>query len=794
MSRKTREKKGLKAKRYNKVTLSSLSDSVTNKEKIDISNQEVINASKITIIKRDGRKEPFSVKKLDKVLMWATDNSVYLVEELIRDTEIKLHKEIKITDMYRQLVITAVNKISMLNPVWEMVAAKLQLLEYYKETYNIADHKTYPSLLDILDKGVEYKIYDKKSVTSFSIDELIELNNAIKPERDLIFNYKGLVTFFDKYCLNYTKTKKLELPQISYMRVAMALMINEDDRIEKTIELYEALSTHQYTVATPIMLNALTPGQQLSSCVLNTVQDDSHSILDTGKNLGIYSKYKGGTALDISTLRAGGSYIEGTQGYSSGPIAFMKYFESIMKAWNQGGKRPGALAIYFSWWHLDVDNLLSLKSNGGTDENRARGLQYALKVNQLFIDAIQNEEDIYLFDPKDTPDLIGVYGKEFEERYYHYVNKTSIRKKKVNARELWEKTIKERSETGNIYLFHEENVNEASLLNRYIGSSNLCCEITLPSRASSNIDEELYTMENGEKRIVKRYTAGEIALCNLSSVNLERWFYMDEEQKWKLIRTLVRALDNTVDLANYPVKEGKNSNLMYRYLGIGVLNYTNYLALHKIVIDTQAALEETDKLFDDLSYMIITVSQELAVEKGRFEKFYETEWSKGILPIDRANSNAEKLTKYKYNTKRWDELRKKIVQNGLRNAQLMAIAPTATSGKACNAIESTEPIADFFYKEEGTITIPTLVPNFRLNNQHYKKNFDCDQYSLVENAAVRQKWLDQSQSVNIYIKKPDSLLEMTNLHLYGFQIGLKTFYYLKQQKDGADDEICESCS
>lgn len=784
----------LKAKRYNTVSLVDLKTAVKNKEDIAISNHDEMAANKITIIKRDGRKEPFQPKKLDLVCMWATDNDRNMADELIRDTEIKLHKEIKIQDMYQQLIITAVNKISMLFPKWEMVAAKLQLLVYYKETYNISDHKTYPSLLDILNKGVEQKIYDKKSVMSFEIDELVELNEAIVPERDLLFNYKGLVTFFDKYCLNYSKTKKLELPQISYMRVAMALMINEEDRIKKTIELYNAISKHEYTVATPIMLNALTPGQQLSSCVLNTLSDDSHNILDTGKNLGIYSKFKGGTSLDITAMRASGSYIEGTQGYSSGPVRFMKFYESIMKAWNQGGKRPGALAIYFSWWHMDVTDILSLKSNGGTDENRARGLQYAIKMNQRFLDAVLANEEIYLFDPKDTPKLVGVYGEEFDKIYDEYVNKSSIRKKKVSAKELWYKIMKERSETGNVYLYHEENVNSTSMLNRYIGSSNLCTEITLPSRPSNMINEELVTMEDGKKRIVKRYTAGEIALCNLSSVNLERWFYMTEDEKWQLIRTLVRALDNTVDVANYPVKEGKNSNMMYRYLGIGVLNFTNYLALNKIVIDTQEALEETDKLFDELSYMIISVSVELAKEKGRFEKFYETDWAKGILPIDKANKEAANLTEYQPDMNKWRALSEDIMKFGIRNAQLMAIAPTATSGKAVNSVESTEPIHMFFYKEEGTIIVPTIVPNFRKNNSYYKRNFDCDQYALIEGAAVRQKWLDQSQSVNMYIRKPDSLEELTDIHMYAFHLGMKTLYYLKQEKESDNSYVCESCT
>ena len=785
--------KNKKATRYIKTSLVNLANAAESKEKIDISNNSSMKANRITIIKRDGRKQPFSAEKIRKVCLWACDGNEVFADELIRDTEIKLHKEIHIRDMFQQLIITAVNKISMLYPVWEDFAAKLELMKIYKETYYISKAEEYPHMIDILNKGVEHKIYDKQTISLYTDEELQIINDAIKPERDLLFNYKGLVTFFDKYCLNYTKTKKLELPQHAYMRVALSLMVQEEDRVQRVIELYDAISQHQYTVATPIILNSLTPGQQLSSCVLSTLNDDTHSILDTGKNLGIYSKFKGGNALDISAIRAKGGYIEGTQGYSSGPVPFMKYFESIMKAWNQGGKRPGALAIYFNWWHLDAFDILSLKSNGGTDENRARGLQYAIKLNDYFLDAVKYNKDVVLIDPKDATSLLNTYGEEFNQTYEHYINKTNVRTKIVNARELWQKIMKERSETGNIYLFHEENINDTTMLNRYIGSSNLCTEIVLPSRASTPIDEEIYTLEDGEKRISKRYTAGEIALCNLSSINLERWHYMNEDEKMQLVRTCVRALDNTVDVANYPVKEGKNSNMMYRYLGIGVLNYTNYLALNEITIDTQEAAEETDKLFDDLSYKIITASMELAIEKGKFPKFYETEWAKGILPIHKANKNAFTLTSYEPDMDKWNELAEKVQRFGIRNAQLMAIAPTATSGKAINSIESTEPMHDLFYKEEGTITVPTVVPNFRKNNRYYKRAFECDQFALVKNAAVRQKWIDQAQSVNVYIGRPDSLLELTKLHMYGFHYGMKTFYYLKQQKEG-DTYVCESCT
>lgn len=781
-----------KATRYNKLSLNKLTSAVEGNKKLDISNNDNMEASKITIIKRNGSKEPFMPDKLKRVCMWATGELEAFADELIRDTEIKLHKEIKIQDMYNQLIITAVNKISMLYPIWEDIAARLELVKIYKETAGISHSDEYPHLKDTLQKGIQHKIYDRKTVSLYSTEEIEQLNNAIKPERDLLFNYKGIVVFNDKYCLNYSKTKKLELPQHAYMRVAIALNVDEKDRVTRTIETYDALSSHDYTAATPIMMNTLTPGQQLSSCVLNTVGDDSHSILDTGKNLGIYSKFKGGTALDISSLRAKGSYIEGAQGYSSGPVPFMKYYESIMKGWNQGGKRPGSCAVYFDWWHLNVYDILSLKSNGGTEENRARGLQYAIKFHQYFLDAVIADEDIHLFDPKDVEDLVGKVGDEFNTLYDSYKEK-NIKKKVIKARELWYFILKMRSETGNIYMMHYENANN-TLLNRYIGSSNLCTEILLPSRESKPLSEEIVTFQStGKTKIVKEYTAGEIALCNLSSVNLARWIEMDDAQKDKLIRTVVRTLDNTIDLAFYPVMEGEYSNKLYRYLGIGVLNYTNYLALNGIVIDTQEAHEETAKLFDDLSYRLISASCDLAIEKGKFPRFHETQWAEGILPIHKANKKALALTEYQPDMDKWDALSERIKIHGIRNAQIMAIAPTATSGRAINATESTEPIPELFYKDEGTITIPTLAPNFRKNNKYYKKAFECNQFALMRNAAIRQIYIDQAQSVNMYISRPDSFKEMTLLHLYYFDLGGKTLYYLKQQKD-TEEEICESCT
>jgi ribonucleoside-diphosphate reductase alpha chain len=775
------------------LDLTKLENAIKTKEEIHLTKNDTIKASKLTIIKRDGSKEPYNVKKIRKVVSWATENKDVFTDELLKDTEIKLYEEIKITDLYDELIKTAINKISLLYPQWEYITAKLYLLKLYKETWN-AGKEFYPDFLEYINKGLQYHVFDKETINSYTEDELIKIGNMIVRERDYLFTWKALLTFSEKYCLKYSKTKRLELPQHTYMRVAMSLCVNEKNRLDRIKETYDLLSQHKYTVGTPIIINALTPKQNLSSCVLSKIGDDTHSIMDTIKNLAVYSKHRGGTACDITDLRSRGAVIKGTNGISSGPVPFIKVLESTMKAWNQSSIRPGACCVYFPWWHLDVFDLVVLKSNGGTDENRARGLKYSIKVNEYFLNKVVLDEEITLFDPNEVPQLKGVVGEQFDKAYQEYEGKTNIKKRVVSARELWYAILKERVEHGNLYLFHEENTNKTSMLNRYINSSNLCMEIALPSRASEQTEETFIIKETGEKEIVKKYKSGEIALCNLASINLVEYFAIkDENERFNMIYNVVRMMDNTIDVANYPVKEAAITNKEYRYLGIGVSNFANELANRKIVIDSEEALYETHKIFDELSYNCIKASVELAKERGRYEKFEESKWADGVLPIDIANENAISIVPYKINKKKWNALRKDIQLFGIRNAALMAIAPTATSGKAINATESIEPIQMLFYREEGTFSANTIVPNFRKNNKYYKTAFDCDTEKLIELAAIRQIYLDQSQSVNLYFANPDSAMELTKHHLKAFNLGVKTLYYMKSMKD-SDEYVCESCT
>ena len=783
----------------NKTPLSYIEDAIEDQKEIPVwqnKKQEIeIPASKIQVIKRDGRIEPYDINKMRKVCMWACNQNASYADALLDATEIKLYDKIKIADVYDELIKSAVNKINRIYPIYENVAAKLYLLKYYREAWNIKTEKNYVHLKEVVAKGIKHKKYNPEVFETYSEQELEELNSFINPENDFLFTYKALIFFTRKYCLNYAKNKKLELPQHAYMRIAMTLFYaeNKEHRLEYIKQFYNYLSQHYFTTSTPIAMNAGTMNMQLSSCVLSDMNDDAHSIMDTIQDIAIYSKNKGGNAVDISKIRSSGSYILGNNGFSSGPVPFLKIVEATIKAFNQGSERPGVCCVYYQWWHYNFEELVVLKNNSGTEENRARQLKYSVKINDLLIDRALKNEMVTLFNPSDVPKLFNKFGDEFVKEYEQYEKMTNLRSKKILARKVLEMIFKERVETGNVYMFHEENVNNTSMLNRYINSSNLCCEITLPSRASKLSSAELSYDQNNQPIINKKYNLGEISLCNLASINLVKWFELTVEKQQELIDILVRAMDNTIDIAKYPIMEAKYSNIMYRYLGIGVLNYANYLANKKIVIDSDEALEDTAWLFDTLSYQIISSSLKLAKEKGKFKKFDETLWAQGELPIKKANKLALALTKYQPDWAKWEALSQEIMKYGLRNAQLMAIAPTATSGKAINATESIEPIQDFVYKEDGKANVITLVPNISKNSVYYKRAFDCDQYQLLRLAAIRQCYLDQAQSINIYFSKVESLTDFTLHHLYGFKLGIKTYYYCKTQKEVVDS-VCESCT
>ncbi|WP_028329605.1 ribonucleoside-diphosphate reductase subunit alpha [Brachyspira alvinipulli] len=762
------------------------------------------------IIKRDGREEPYNEEKLRKVINWATEGKEAFTNQILEGLNIKINDKMKIEVLYDELINTAVNMISPLYPIYDTIAEKLYLMKIYKETCGLKKIGSYPHIKNFLKKGIKYKIYDKDIIKLFTDKELDKINSMIEPDRDLLFTYKGLAIFYKKYCKNIGN-KKLELPQITYMVAAMfsfyddyykgnnkdKLEISKNERLKYIKRTYDMLSKHEVTFATPRIANSMTVKAQLASCILNTPDDDTWSLNQTDSNMALYSKFSGGIAYDASYIRASGSTIQTNRGRSDGPIPFIKRVEQTISSFNQGGVRKGACVITFPWWHLDVLDLIMLKDAGGTEDTRARKLVYSIRISNIFRERVNKDGYITLFDPKETPLLNEEYGEKFNVAYMYYESKSSIRKKKIRAKDLLFQILKVRQETGNLYLTFVDNINEQNMVNKFVGASNLCQEIVIPSYPSKLIKEKYVINEDGEYEIIQRKKSGEIGICNLVSVNLMSWVGFTPEKKKSFCYTLLRGCDNIIDTQFYPVKEGEIANKKNRPIGIGVINYANLLAFNKLKYTDKEALEFTNQIFDDLYYHIYEASNILSKERGPYKTFNESKWKEGLTPfhISLLNKNKNNKLDVKLDKEKWDKLAEEIKTSGVRFSFHGAIAPTATSGKSVSATESIEPIVDLFFVEEGIQTLPSLVPNIKKNRQYYERCWAIPAKTIIELAAVRQRYIDQSQSLNLYYVKPDSAKELWEDIQYAMDLGLKTLYYMKTPKSNFElEEVCESCT
>lgn len=742
--------------------------------------------------KRDGRLEKFNIKKLSKAINWTTNNNKYLTEELLNSINLKIYDKIKIEKLWDEVISTAANKISEIQPIWDSVAMRAYILKIYKETYNLNSDTFYPDYSDVIKKGVSVGVYDREIMSHFSDEEIAELGKYLQPERDLKYTFIGITTHMDKNAFNYSLTKKLELPQHVYMRLAMFAFHKEKDKLQKIKDRYDMLSDFDITEASPKMLNSMTSNTQMASCVISTADDNTININDTDSNLAVFSKFGGGLSCDVSYLRCSSSPVGKMGGKSSGPIQFIKKFESTVNAFDQMGKRKGSCIISFPFWHYDVKDLIMLKDAGGSDDKRARKMQYAVKWYRLLNARIKNNEDITLFDPKDTPELNQTWGEEFNKWYKHYEDKAGIRKRKMPARELAFLIAKVRSETGNVYITFVDNINEQQVGELPVFCSNLCQEITLPSFPAKNYSSSVSRTLDGKFTAVKTYTPGEIALCNLTSINLEKWMNFTYEEKMSKMMNLLEASDNLIDYQFYPVIEGEISNKTRRPIGIGINNYANYLALNKVKFTDKEAERLTHEIMEDITYIILKCSNQLAKIRGPYEYFKLSNWAKGLLPIDlyKMKDNSDFNYELKHD---WETLREDIKKYGVRFSYHFAIAPTATSGVIINSTEGVEPTKKLFQMKEGTYTTPQIVPNLIKNRPYYVNAFDIPNKTINKLASIRQKFLDQSQSVSHYYAKTDSAYEVISDIINAEEVGMKTCYYLTPMKAG-DMEGCESCS
>ena len=767
----------------------------------------------IKVKKRNGRLQEFIVEKINaNVERACEDVSDVSVSEIVLDAQLQLYDKITTKEIDTALILSAREKIEK-EPNYSYAAARLLLNTVYKEVFKEGVDSDIFRLQyrKSFVQGIKKLVKSEKLNSRMLEYDLNKLSEAIRIRRDLSFKYLGIQILTDRYFIR-EEGKIMEAPQSFWMRVAMGLALNEENKEEWAIKYYDMFSQFLYTSSTPTLFNSGSVRSQLSSCYLNTFDDSIDGIFDGAWQEARKSKYAGGLGLDVTPFRSTGSHIKGTNGVSSGLVPWLKIYNDLLVAVNQGGKRPGAGCAYLEPWHLDFEDFLNLRRNTGDDRLRCHDMNTASWIPDEFMRRVQNEDIWYFFDPKESG-LHDLFGEEFDKKYNELCNKAEeglIKNYRTTpAKELWKKMLKVLFETSHPWNTFKDpcNIRYTNQHEGVVHSSNLCTEITLHTKSS--------TYEKGEKTSI-----GETAVCNLGSVNLLNHLNddntLDYDKLKNTIHTAIRALDSVVDLNFYPTKEAENSNLKHRPIGLGMMALHDICHRMNINIDSDEAVEFNDKLFEFYSYHAIYASSLLAKEKGRYETFEGSLWSQGKLPID---SYAD-LMKYKGNqfkpktTLDWGVVRQSISQNGMRNSNVMAIAPTATIGYINGVEQSIEPnfsvlfvyenkSGNFFITNEHFINdmknaglwnseIAKLVKSVDgdlslLNGdipselkEKYKTAFDRDMFKLIECNATRQKWIDQAVSFNLY-NKSTSLKYLNDVYMSCWEAGLKTTYYLRNR-------------
>jgi len=671
----------------------------------------------------------------------------------------------------------------------------------------VKDNATFAEMKSLY--GTSLKAFIEKAISLELIDPELQkmdlefLGNQIKPERDLLFSYLGLQTLYDRYFIHSDEVR-FELPQVFFMRVAMGLAIAEDNREERAVEFYNLLSSFDYMSSTPTLFNAGTPHSQLSSCYLTTVPDDLHGIYGALQDNAMLSKWAGGLGNDWTPVRGMGAHIKGTNGKSQGVVPFLKVVNDTAVAVNQGGKRKGAVCSYLETWHLDIEEFVELRKNTGDDRRRTHDMNTANWVPDLFMERVFEGKKWTLFTPNETPDLHDLTGSAFKTRYEEYEKAAQDGKikvfKEVEAEELWRKIISMLFETGHPWITFKDACNLRSPQQHagVIHSSNLCTEITL------NTSED------------------EIAVCNLGSVNLPNHLNekgeLDEGKIEKTVATAIRMLDNVIDINYYAVPQAKNSNAKHRPIGLGLMGFQDALYIRKTPYASDEAVEFADNSMEMISYYAIKSSSDLAIERGTYSSYEGSLWSQGVMPLDSISiveeQRGEGYIEVDKSTKMdWDALKKKIKAQGMRNSNVMAIAPTATIANITGLTQSIEPTySNLFVKSNlsGEFTVINMhlvdalkeidmwdeVMVYDLKNLNgsleginrvpedikklFATSFEVEPRWLIESASRRQKWIDQSQSLNLYISDPNGK-KLDVMYRMAWLKGLKTTYYLRSR-------------
>lgn len=755
-----------------------------------------------SVIKPDGMQEVLNDKRLRQTISWAcVGYEDYVDANLIFTETIKnVFDGISSAGIADALILSTVTFVER-DPAYGKVAVRLQLKKLFKQVSGSSIIRTdfvevyAQSFITSITNGVAQGLFDAR-LAEF---DLAYLAQQLVVERDNLFDYMGISTLYKRYFLSHNGIR-FELPQVFWMRVAMGLAYNEPNRNEAAVEFYTIMSSLYYMPSTPTLLHSGLTRPQLSSCFLATVQDDLIDIFKSYSDSAQLAKWSGGVAVDWTNIRACGSMVNSIKTESQGVIPYLKINNDVVAAINRSGKRRSAAVVYLETWHLEIEDFLDLRRNTGDERRRTHDINTANWIPDLFMKRILADEQWTLFSPEEAPDLHHLYGKAFEKRYAQYEDLARLGEIKLHkiipAKQLWRKMLSRLFETGHPWITFKDACNVRSPQDHVgvVHSSNLCTEITLNT------------------------SADEIAVCNLGSINLANHFRdgrVDDEKLEKTVSTAVRMLDNVIDINYYPVKEAKNSNMRHRPVGLGVMGFQDLLYLHNINFSSQEALEFSDELMEKIAYHAIRTSSRLAQERGAYESYKGSKWDRNLFPQDTIDLLEQErgvpVEVKRGGTLDWSPVREQVKKYGMRNSNVMAIAPTATIANISGVFPSIEPIYKNIYVKTNMSGEFTVINNYLVNDlktlglwsqdmlellkyydgnlqmidtipQHlkdkYQEAFEIDPLHLIAITAARGKWLDQSISHNVFLRGVSGKL-LNDIYFDGWKRGLKTFYYLR---------------
>jgi ribonucleoside-diphosphate reductase alpha chain len=781
----------------------------------------------IKITKRNGRQEFLDITKIQQNTIAATEGLENVSQsELELDSQIKFIDGMSSADIQDALIKTAVEKIDIDAPNWTFVAARLFLFDLYhkvgKVTHGIKG-QAYGPFAKYIKNGQDAGRIIPGLENGYDLEDL---GNYLDPTRDYQFNYLGVKTLYDRYLIKNNDAQPIELPQQMFMAIAMFLAQNEDNKQQRAKEFYDVVSKFEVMLATPTLSNARTNRHQLSSCYIGSSPDNIEGIFDAYKEMALLSKFGGGIGWDWNSIRSLGGSIDGHKSAAGGTVPFLKITNDIALAVDQLGTRKGAIAVYIEPWHMDIVDFIDLKKNSGEERRRAHDLFPSLWITDVFMERVLADAHWTLFDPFETKDLAELNGEAFKARYEEYENDPSITKEQMRAKDLWKKILTSYFESGSPFLCFKDNANRANPNNHvgFIRSSNLCTEIfqnTNPNYYKIKLEledgsyltfdeEEMVTVDSGIVKKANKVTAldsiggkkifivekekidGDTAVCNLASVNLSR--INTKEDIERVVPTAVRMLDNVIDLNFYPLRKVKATNLKSRSIGLGVMGEAQMLAEQQIVWGSNDHFKKIDAVMEAISYNTIQASSNLAVEKGQYPTFEGSNWSKGIMPHDHTPQAVEALLQKDLfdSGYDWSELREKVKSQGMRNGYLMAIAPTSSISILVGTTQAIEPVYKRKWFEENLSgLIPVVVPNLSPETwAYYTPSYEVEQLDLIRAAAVRQKWIDQGQSTNVFMSLDKASGKyLHEIYTLAWQLGLKSTYYLRSQSPEANNDV-----